>query len=272
MVGRAERLRRARSRARAAGCSSSSTSPTPRPDHEGLLGRHAPPARPRRQPGDPGPGAVPRRADHRARPEQPVRVGTVIRSPWPTGSRCCSPPSTSRRPTAGRPDRRGRPWAGHRQGHLGRASRAAVGGARLEVTLSVPPTRGLSSALQPLVAGKVLVSDDRRRLHATVSNGVGPGHRRGPGPRRRRHRWSTTSRSIPRRSTTCSSPSPAFRPRNPPNPSSTGASRSDRSTTIKQPTGGSGARSPTDLARMVVENATSPSSPAATLSISPGNR
>ena len=38
-----------------------------------LLGRHAPPARPGRQPRRGAPGAVPRRAHHRARPPQPQR-------------------------------------------------------------------------------------------------------------------------------------------------------------------------------------------------------
>src|SRR5579862_451939 len=50
--------------------------------------------------------------------------------------------------------------------------KAAVGGARLEVTLTSPDP-GAMVALQPLVEGKVYVSDDRRRLHATVSNGSG---------------------------------------------------------------------------------------------------
>ena len=44
-----------------------------RPAREDVLGRHAPPARPRRQPRGVARGAVPRRADHRARPAQPQR-------------------------------------------------------------------------------------------------------------------------------------------------------------------------------------------------------
>ena len=44
-----------------------------RPPGEDLLGRHAPPPRPRRRTRRPPAGAVPRRADHRARPAQPHR-------------------------------------------------------------------------------------------------------------------------------------------------------------------------------------------------------
>ena len=43
-----------------------------RPGHEGLLGRHAPTARSRRQPGHPPARPVPRRAHDRARPHQPA--------------------------------------------------------------------------------------------------------------------------------------------------------------------------------------------------------
>ena len=45
-----------------------------RPAGEDLLRRHAPPARPRRRAGRRAAGAVPRRADHRARPAQPHRA------------------------------------------------------------------------------------------------------------------------------------------------------------------------------------------------------
>ena len=43
-----------------------------------LLRRHAPPARPRRRAGRRAAGAVPRRADHRARPAQPLGMWEVI--------------------------------------------------------------------------------------------------------------------------------------------------------------------------------------------------
>ena len=68
---------------------------------QGLLRRHAPPARPRRQPDRHAPGALPRRADHRARPAQPGRpVGGDARPRRATARRCCSPRSTSTRPTS----------------------------------------------------------------------------------------------------------------------------------------------------------------------------
>jgi len=50
--------------------------------------------------------------------------------------------------------------------------KAEIGGSRLEVTLTTPDP-GAISALQPLVEGQVHISDDRRRLHATVGNGSG---------------------------------------------------------------------------------------------------
>ena len=61
-------------RERRSGCSSSSTSSSRRPARAHLLGRHAPPARPRRQPGRAAAAAAPRRADDRPRPAQPDRA------------------------------------------------------------------------------------------------------------------------------------------------------------------------------------------------------
>ena len=85
-VGRAARAVRSGRRRRSCG--------------QGLLGRHAPPARHRDEPDRPAVGAVPRRADHRARPAQPARdVGSDRRARAATAPRCCSPPSTSTRPT-----------------------------------------------------------------------------------------------------------------------------------------------------------------------------
>ena len=65
-----------------------------------VLRRHAPPARPRGRARRPAAGAVPRRADHRARPAQPDRHVGDDRGPRGGVARpCCSPPSTSTRPT-----------------------------------------------------------------------------------------------------------------------------------------------------------------------------
>ena len=71
-----------------------------RPPRQDLLGRHAPPARPRgrarRAPADP----LPRRADHGPGPAQPARpLGDDRASSSPRARPCCSPPSTSTRPT-----------------------------------------------------------------------------------------------------------------------------------------------------------------------------
>ena len=67
-------LRPAAARDRAAArraAASSSTSATPSTPHRHLLRRHEAPPRPRRRPGAQPRGAVPRRADHRPRPDQP---------------------------------------------------------------------------------------------------------------------------------------------------------------------------------------------------------
>ena len=50
--------------------------------------------------------------------------------------------------------------------------KAAIGGARLDVTLTGAHP-GAVAALQPLVDGTVLVSDDGRRLHATIEQSSG---------------------------------------------------------------------------------------------------
>ena len=78
---------RARRRRRAAG--------------QDLLGRDAPPARPRREPRRRPAGPLPRRADHRAGPAEPRRaLGRCCASSSATAPRSSSPRSTSRRPTA----------------------------------------------------------------------------------------------------------------------------------------------------------------------------
>ena len=183
-----------------------------RPGDEGLLGRHAPAARPGRRPGDPPPGALPRRADHRARPDQPGRAcGTSSGSWWPTGVTLLL--TTQYLDEADDlADRivvidHGRVIAEGTSAEL----KAATGGARLEVTLTEPRPRGRG---RPAALRRRAGAREPRRSAAA---GAGPqrlrtGHHRGPGPRRRRHRSSTTSRSTSRRSTTSSSPSPASRP------------------------------------------------------------
>ena len=98
------------------------------PHRQDLLGRDAPPPRPRGQPGRPAPGAVPGRADHRPGPAQPLlalgrhpRAGQrrhhpAAHHPVPGGGR-----------PAGRPHRRDRRRPGDRRGHH-RQLKSRVGG------------------------------------------------------------------------------------------------------------------------------------------------
>ena len=72
-----------------------------RPAGEDVLRRHASPARPRGEHRRGARGAVPRRADHGARPAQPQRaLGDAPRPDTRTAPRSSSPRSTSKRPTS----------------------------------------------------------------------------------------------------------------------------------------------------------------------------
>ena len=71
-----------------------------RPPGQGLQRRHAPPARPRRQPGRLSPGPLPRRADHRARPGKPQRA---LGPAAPAGRRRHHPDPHHPVPGGGRP-------------------------------------------------------------------------------------------------------------------------------------------------------------------------
>ena len=111
------------------------------------------------------PRADPRRADDRARPAQPHRAVGLHPASWsPTARPCCSPPSTSRRPTRSPTDRRDRP----RHGSSPRA----------------PPTSS-----SPSSAAMCSRSASRRRATwppaltalAPLARTV-PGRRRGPAP------------------------------------------------------------------------------------------
>ena len=66
-----------------------------------LLGWHAPPARPRREPRGRADGAVPRRADHRASTRAAAAIcGRCCATSCATAPRSCSRRSTSKRPTS----------------------------------------------------------------------------------------------------------------------------------------------------------------------------
>ena len=92
------------------------------PPGQELLRRHAAPARPRRRAGRRAAGAVPRRADHRARPAQPARHVGRHRRP---GARRHDAAAHHAVPGGGRParrpDRGHRPRPGDRRGHRRRA-------------------------------------------------------------------------------------------------------------------------------------------------------
>ena len=101
MIGQLSGLRRSEARRRAADLLErlELSDAADRLSH-GLLRRHAPSARPRRQHDHGAARPLPRRAHHRARPGQPARgVGGDPRDGRATAARSCSPPSTSTRPT-----------------------------------------------------------------------------------------------------------------------------------------------------------------------------
>ena len=143
-----------------------------RPGREDLLRRHAAPARPRGQPGRHPAGAVPRRADHRARPAQPHRaVGGAARA----GRRRHDAAADHAVPRGGRPARRRHHR--HRQGRGSspraprRSSRTRPGGPA-SWSPSPPPTT--SSAAAAVV--RRLSPDE---LH--VDHGGAPDHRQAGG-------------------------------------------------------------------------------------------
>ena len=89
---------------------------------EDLLRRHAPPPGPDRQPDRGAAGAVPRRAEHRARPGQPERdLGQHPRARRRRHDRAADHAVPRRGRSPGRPDHRGRPRPGGRVGPAGPA-------------------------------------------------------------------------------------------------------------------------------------------------------
>ena len=88
------------------GSSRASISPTPPTGRPRPTRRHAPPAGPGGEPAGDATDPVPRRADHRARPAQPIRaVGGAARA-GPGGHHAGAPRSTWRSRPPGRRDRR----------------------------------------------------------------------------------------------------------------------------------------------------------------------
>ena len=151
--------------------------------------------------------AVPRRAHDRARSAQPPRhVGRHPR-PRPRGHDAAADDPVPRRGRrTGRHDRGRRPRQDHRPRHRGSSSSRDLGGARVEVVVHTRDDIARAAEVpEPRLAGEA----DARRAHPQADR-AGPRRRPGarPGrarPRRGRHRASTTSPCVDRRSTRSSS-------------------------------------------------------------------
>ncbi len=160
-----------------------------RPHGEDVLGRHAPPTRPRGQSHRPPAGPLPRRADHRSRPDGPARrVGRRSARLVADGTTLLLTTQYLDEADA-LADRisvidHGTVIAEGTSDDL----KAKVGGERLEVRL-VAAHPDAASALAPLVSGPIKIADDGRVLTAPVTTAPGardlvhprarPGRRRG---------------------------------------------------------------------------------------------
>ena len=185
-----------------------------RPAGQGVLRRHAPPARHRRQHRRHPRAAVPRRADHRPRPPQPQPGVGHRPGPRRRGHDRAAHDAVPRRGRpARRPHRHHRPRQGHRRGHQRRAE-----GARRRGHAPRPGASTPSSGPQAARGAGRRRSASPVQLESDPAVAVGP--RLGPraGRRRphravpRRDRRRRASRSASPASTRCSSPSPATRP------------------------------------------------------------
>ena len=130
------------------------------PAREDLLGRDAPAARPGRRAGRHAAGAVPRRADHRARsarPPGPVGRDREARRGRDHGAADHAIPRRGR--SAGRPDRRDRPRPPDRRGHL----RRAQGPGRRRAPRGAARGRGRRRARNPRARADVRRARRRRR-------------------------------------------------------------------------------------------------------------
>ena len=139
-------------------------------------------------------------------PRSRLSMWDVIRERVRAARRCCSPPSTSRRPTARRHDRRRRPRHGHRRRH--RRPAQGPGGRRAR--------RGRRARARPMLPAAERVLAAAATVSASVDDTHAPPHRTGePAARSCSPRSSaisttaasrsTTSGCAARRSTTCSS-------------------------------------------------------------------
>ena len=215
MVGRLYHLGRSDSRQRADELLErfDLTDAAKRPGQD-LLGRHAPPARPRRRARRPAAGAVPRRADHRAGSPQPHRhVGDDRGARGRRHHGAAHDPVPRRGRPARRRDRGDRPRPRDRRGHLGRAQEPDRRRARRDRARGPGRRRRRDRGAGADRRGP---PDGRRRRRPRAGAPAARADPRDrPRARRRGRRRSTTSPSSGRRWTTCSSRSPATRPRTP---------------------------------------------------------
>ena len=158
------------------------------------------------------PGALPRRADHRARPAQPGRaLGRAARPRARRHHLVPHDPVPRRGRPAGRPHRRRRPRPDHRRGHPARAQGPVRGG---------QPGRHGEPARRGRRGGRDRAGPRSARSTSTATPGASPLPPRGsapsPGSRpgsTRPASTSTTSACSGPASTTSSSTSPATGPR-----------------------------------------------------------
>ena len=179
-----------------------------RPGAQGLFGWHAPAAGPGRIADDATPGAVPGRADDGLGPDEPTAgVGRHPRAARRRGDGAADDAVPRGGGRTGPPHRRGGPRAGHRQRH----APGAEGGEPERPPRGHAPGAAPRGGRRDGAAGRRSGPRERGRPAPECRRGrrTGPGHLGRTGARRRRECWSTTSRYASRRSTTCSSRSPA---------------------------------------------------------------
>ena len=200
---RADRARRARRGGRSPG--------------RRLLGRDAPPARPRAGARPPPAHPLPRRADDRARPAEPQLALGGGRAPRRRRGHDRLPDHPV--PRGGRPARRPRrdhrPRQDRRRGHARRSSSPRSASPRVEATPADPADRDrLVEVMCRFGAGGEQLERRRRGLGPPRARPRRPPGRR-PRARRRRASSSPTCSSTRRRSTTSSSTRPAASSRAP---------------------------------------------------------
>ena len=186
-----------------------------RPGHQDLLGRHAPPARPRGQPRRASRRALPRRAHDRARPAQPDRrLGVHPRAAAGRHDPAAHDPVPRGGRPARRPDRRDRPRHRDRRGHLGRAEgsdrRRGARAPRRGPRRDRPGGRRRSRASAPASPSSTPTVGACGSPWATPAR---PCCSRASADSTSRRSCSRTSRCTGRRSTTSSSRSPGAPPK-----------------------------------------------------------